>query len=74
MMSELFSTFYEAKNKKGKDKVELRLANNPDYKNLTIKTDPFRLKQIFSNLIGNSIKFTDAGYIEFGYRIEKPDL
>ncbi|MCD4666044.1 MAG: response regulator, partial [Bacteroidales bacterium] len=74
MMSELFSTFYEAKNKKGKNIVELRLITNLEYENLAIKTDPFRLKQIFSNLLGNAIKFTDTGYIEFGYRFEKQDF
>lgn len=32
--------------------------------NLIIKGDPFRLKQILFNMIGNAIKFTDQGYIK----------
>jgi signal transduction histidine kinase/ligand-binding sensor domain-containing protein len=38
-----------------------------DRKDLVIHTDPGRVKQIYSNLINNAIKFTDKGSITFGY-------
>lgn len=35
---------------------------------LTIITDPNRVKQVFTNLINNAIKFTEKGHIAFGYK------
>ena len=37
---------------------------------ITIQTDPYRLKQVINNLINNAVKFTIKGHISFGYRQE----
>jgi PAS domain S-box-containing protein len=39
-----------------------------------IKTDKAKLNSILINLVKNAIKFTDKGYIEFGYNVEAPQL
>lgn len=47
--------------------IQLNLTNVNDEKYIVIETDPFRLKQLITNLLENAIKFTEKGIIEFGY-------
>lgn len=45
----------------------------PDEKSVII-TDTVKVRQVLNNLINNAIKFTDSGYIKFGYSLEENTL
>ncbi|MCA1745997.1 MAG: hypothetical protein LC643_09930, partial [Bacteroidales bacterium] len=56
-------------NKDAKDKGIPIVKSLPDHsEGLIIETDQGRVKQIYSNLINNAIKFTDKGSITFGFK------
>jgi len=57
--------------KEDKIEIQLILSINPDLSDIFIFTDSKRLKQVLINLLKNSLKFTDKGYIKFGYSVIK---
>ncbi|MFC2107345.1 PAS domain S-box protein, partial [Bacteroidota bacterium] len=68
-LDEMFMLFNSLKLKKGKEEIELKLLVPDPDNQFIIHSDPSRLKQIFTNLIGNSFKFTSKGFVEYGYEI-----
>ena len=73
LMFEVYSIFNKLKYFQEKEHISIRLLNIDDEKVNHINTDRIRLQQVLSNLLANSLKFTDKGYIEFGY-IDKPQV
>lgn len=59
-----------AKSKGLRFNVSYGLPNTVD----SINTDEHRLTQIINNLISNAVKFTNEGFVEFGYRLKNTHL
>ncbi|MEZ5084390.1 MAG: tetratricopeptide repeat protein, partial [Bacteroidales bacterium] len=66
VVRETFMMFKEANTRQELEYV-LNLPEGSD--TIICKNDPLRLKQVFTNLIGNAEKFTKSGIIEVSYKI-----
>ncbi len=66
LLFKLFSIF-DMKAKENKTPLYLR-KGLPDIESILL-TDEAKLNKIISNLLGNALKFTSEGFIEFGYQL-----
>jgi PAS domain S-box-containing protein len=69
ILTEVKTIFELEKIKKKKYNLSLQLDLAPDNENFYIFTDYMKVRQIFSYLIENSVKFTNEGSIQVGFTI-----
>jgi signal transduction histidine kinase/CheY-like chemotaxis protein len=51
--------------------IDFRIIKNQQSLPVIIYTDEIKLKQVIVNLVTNAIKFTDVGYVAFGYEVDE---
>jgi PAS domain S-box-containing protein len=73
LLKELYQFFEQVRIKKKKDILSLQL-RIPEDNLLVVNTDTYRVKQVLSNLLDNALKFTDEGFIEFGYTLKEENI
>jgi signal transduction histidine kinase/CheY-like chemotaxis protein len=69
---DLFFEDYQLRLKK--PNISLLFNHQPEESLATIKTDKLKLKQVIINLVSNSLKFTETGSVECGYKQENNKL
>lgn len=69
LLADLHVTFEAERIKNKKYDIELILSEPEGIGRKAMYADPYRLKQVLSNLLNNAMKFTDSGEITFGYSL-----
>lgn len=68
LVSEIYSVFRAKAKEKG---ILLKVTKAVPDETAVIMTDELKLRQVFINLVGNALKFTEEGFIELGFETQE---
>lgn len=71
-LSEMMEDTYEVHRQRVAEDVTL--VYEPGPQDITIRCDRHRLQQVLTNFLNNAIKFTRAGEIRYGFKLEGDDI
>ena len=70
LFNELYEEFNKELQSRKKQNVELYLKLPIDPEIISVHTDPGRIYQVMNYLLDNALKFTEKGYVQFGYELK----